>query len=146
MVCQGHKTKWKFIQAKFPTRSFYLFKRDKFKEWFNCLSRENKAICSYCDESNCYTCNHFMFIKKESNLVGYFVARNCKYQPWEIHEIFLLKKTLHNFNVQIDRTIRCDFLIKKIDFVSCKIIDIQVPKDKKLNEEQKSSKKLVRFY
>ena len=44
MVCQGHKTKWKFIQAKFPTRSFYLFKRDKFKEWFNCLSRENKAI------------------------------------------------------------------------------------------------------
>ena len=39
MVCQGHKTKWKFIQAKFPTRSFYLFKRDKFKEWFNCQGK-----------------------------------------------------------------------------------------------------------
>ena len=83
-------------------------------------------------------------------MVGYFVARDSKYQPitWEIHGIFLLKKTPYNFNVNIDRTVRCDFLIKKFDFVSCKIIDIQVPKDKKLNEEQKSflSKMFVRFY
>ena len=91
-----------------------------------------------------------MFIKKELHTVGYIVARDSKYQPitWEIHEIFLLKKTPYSFNVIIDQTVRYDFLIKKVDFVSCKIIDNQVPKYKKINEEQKSflSKMFVRFY
>ena len=54
MVCEGHKNKLKFIEAKFPTRSFYLFKRDELEGWFHCLSRKNKAICSYCDEPECY--------------------------------------------------------------------------------------------
>ena len=150
MVCEGHKTKLKFIQGKFPTRSFYLFKRDELEDWSHCLPRENKAICSYCDEYDCYTCNRFMFIKKELHTVGYIVARDSKYQPitWEIHKIFLLKKTPCSFNVIIDWTVRYDFLIKKVDFVSCKIIDNQVPKNEKLNKVQKSllSKMFVRFY
>ena len=54
MVYEGHKNKLKFIEAKFPTRSFYLFKRDELEGWFHCLSRKNKAICSYCDEPECY--------------------------------------------------------------------------------------------
>ena len=91
-----------------------------------------------------------LFIKKELHSVGYFVARDSNYHliTWEIHEIFLLKKTSHNFNANIDRTVRCDFLIKRFDFFSGKIIDIQVLKNKKLNEDQKSllSKMVVRLY
>ena len=57
MVCKVDETKLKFIQAIFPIRSSYLFKRDELEDWLHCLSRENKAICSYCHEHDCYTCN-----------------------------------------------------------------------------------------
>ena len=40
-----------------------------------------------------------------------------------------------------------DFLIRKFNFVSCQIVEIQLPKDKKLTKEQKSllKKTYVRF-
>ena len=52
MVCEGHNKKLKFIQGKYPVRAFYLFKKEELEEWFYCLSKENKAICNYCDEPN----------------------------------------------------------------------------------------------
>ena len=30
----------------------YLIKKEELEEWFYCLSKENKAICNYCDEPN----------------------------------------------------------------------------------------------
>ena len=87
MVCEGHNENLKFIQAKYPVRAFYLFKREELEESFFYLSKENKAICNYCDEPNCYTCNRFHYTKSELHSTGYFVARNSKWQPitWEIH-------------------------------------------------------------
>ena len=104
MVCEGHTEKLKFVQAKYPTRSFYLFKREKLEEWFICLCNENKAICSFCDKSDCYTCNRLMYIKKEVHKVSYFVVRESPWQPitWEIHEIHLLTVQPFNFYVKID--------------------------------------------
>ena len=40
MPCEGHRTRLRFIEAKHPTRSFYLMKREELEKWFNCLSRE----------------------------------------------------------------------------------------------------------
>ena len=80
----------------------------------------------------------FFCIKEQLHLTGYFVAMDSKWQPitWEIHEIYLLTSQPFNFYVHIDRTIRFDYLIRKSDFVSCKIISIQLPKSKKLTKEQ----------
>ena len=91
MFCEGHANKLRFIEAKFPTRSFYLMKREDFEEWFGCLSRENRAIYSHCDEPDCYTCSRFMYIKNELHLTGYFVARDSKWQPitWQRLDFFL---------------------------------------------------------
>ena len=90
MVCELRKQKLRFIEAKFPTRSFYMMNRQEFEERFGCLSKENCAIYSYCNQSDCFTCQHFHYIKNEFHKAGYFLARECKYQPitWEIHEIF----------------------------------------------------------
>ena len=41
------------------------------------------------------------------------------------------------FVVFIDRTMRCNFLVKKYCFVSCKIIKIKIPKGKKLTKDDK---------
>lgn len=41
MVCEGHSQELRFVEAKYPTRSFYIMKRKEFEEWFHCLSREN---------------------------------------------------------------------------------------------------------
>ena len=73
-VCEGHNENLKSIQAKYPVRAFYLFKREELEESFFYLSKENKAICNYCDEPNCYTCNRFHYIKSELHSAGYFVA------------------------------------------------------------------------
>ena len=78
MVCEGHNKKPKFIQSKYPVKAFYLFKREELEEWFHCLSKENKAICNYCDEPNCYTCNYVHYIKSELHSTVCFVARNSK--------------------------------------------------------------------
>ena len=53
MVCEGHSRRLKFIEAKYPTRSFYLINRQELEKWFICLYRENSAICSYCDKVDC---------------------------------------------------------------------------------------------
>ena len=76
MVCEGHTEKLKLVRAKYPTRSFYLFPREELKERFCCLCNENKTIYSFCDESDCYTCNRFSYMKNELHKVGYFVARD----------------------------------------------------------------------
>ena len=90
-----------------------------------------------------------MYIKNELHEVGYFVARDSLWQPitWEIHEFHLLRVQPFNFYVKIDRTIRFGYLIRKFNFVSCQIVEIQLPKDKKLIKEQKSllKKAYVRF-
>ena len=77
--------------------------------------------------------------KKLIQQCGYFVARNSRYQPitWETHEIFLVKNEPFNFPFFIDRSVRYNFLINVFNFVSHKIIDIRVPKDKKLTKKDK---------
>ena len=139
----------KFIEAKYPTRIFYLMNRQELEEWFRCLSKENKAICSYFDEHDCYTCQRFSYIKGELHKTGFCVARDSKYQPitWEIHEIYLLKNEPLNFYVHIHRTVRFYYLIKKFHFVACKIENIALPKGNKLtkNEKLPFSKMFVRF-
>ena len=140
MVCEEHTEKLKFVQAKHPTRSFSLFKREELEEWLLCLWNENKAICSFCDKSDCYTCNCLMYIKNKLHKVDYFTARDGSWQPitWEIHEIHLFTVQPFNFYVKIDRTIRFHYLIRKFNFVSCEIVEIQLPKVKKVTKEQKS--------
>ena len=80
MVCESHSRKLKFIEAKYPTRSFYLMNRQELEEWFRCLSKENKAICSYCDEHDCYTCQRFFLCKRQ-------IAQNCFFLLLEILNI-----------------------------------------------------------
>ena len=84
----------------------------------------------------------FFYIKNELHQTGYFVARDTKWQPitCEIHYYYLfffLKNEPFHFAVSIDRCIRFDFLIKRYNFVACKIVDIQLPKGKKLTKDQK---------
>ena len=108
MVCESHTERLKLVHVKYPTRSFYLFTKEELEEWFHCLRNENKASRSFCDESNCYTCNRFRYIKYELHKVGYFIVRDGWWQPitWELHEIHLLSSQPFNFYVIIDRTIR----------------------------------------
>ena len=89
MPCQGYSTRLRFIEAKHPTRSFYLMKREELQNWFNCLSRENRAICSYCDQTDCYTCQSFLYIKNKLNKVVFskqkiVVAAYYMGDPWNI--------------------------------------------------------------
>ena len=79
MVFERHSRKLKFIEAKYPTRSFYLMNKQELEEWFRCLSKENKAICSYCDEYDCYTCQRFFYVKGKLHKNVFFVARDSKY-------------------------------------------------------------------
>ena len=76
MVCEGHSGEHRFVEARCPTRSFYIMKREELEEWFSCLSRENRANCSCCDARDCYTCAQFKYIKNELHKHGYFVARD----------------------------------------------------------------------
>ena len=101
--------------------------RQELKEWFICLCRENSAICSYCDEVDCNTCQRFQNIKGELHKCGYFVDREY-FQPiaWEIYEIYLLTDKPYKLAVHIDRTVRFNYLISEFDFVSCKIIDVRI--------------------
>ena len=94
VVYEGHSERLRFVEEEYPVRSFYLMNRQELEKWFSCLSGENRAICSYCDEFDCYTCQRFHYIKSELHKCGYFVARDSKYQTiiWEIHEIFLIKR------------------------------------------------------
>ena len=73
MVCEGNSRKSKLIEAKYPSRSFYLMNRQELEEWFRCLSKENKAICSYFDEHDCYTCQRFSYIKGELHKTVFFL-------------------------------------------------------------------------
>ena len=145
---KGIKINWNLFKQNFPPEVFIYLKETNLKVGFIACQGKIKLFVLIVMNLSAILVIVLCLLKK--NLVGYFVARDSKCQPitWEIHGIFLLKKTPYNFNVNIDRTVRCDYLIKKFDFVSCKIIGIQVPKDKKLNEEQKSflSKMFVRFY
>ena len=70
---------------------------------------------------------------------GYFVAKNSRYQSitWETHKIFLVKNEPFNFAFFIDCSVRYNFLINVFYFASHKIIDIRVPKDKKLTKKDK---------
>ena len=121
MVWEGLSEELVFVGARCPTRSFYIMKREELEEWFSCLSRENWAICSYCDSPDCYTCARFKYIKNELHKHGYFVDRNW---PWqlvtrEIHVKFFSQTTSFQFAVHIDRAVRCNFLIRKYCFVNC---------------------------
>ena len=107
MVCKSHTERLKLVHAKYPTRGFYLFTWEELDQWFHCLCNENKAICSFCDKLDCYTCNRFRYIKNEIHKVGYFVARDSWWQPitWELHEIHLSYQPFKLY-FKIDRTIR----------------------------------------
>ena len=139
MACEGHSEELRFVEARCPTRSFYIIKREELEECSSCLSRENQAICSYCDAPDCYTCARFKYIKNELHKHGYFVAKDWPWQPitWEIQKKFFSQTAPFQFAVHIDCAVRCSFLIRKYVFVSCKIIDIQIPKGKKLTKDDK---------
>ena len=57
---------------------------------------------------------------------GFFVARDWPWQliTWEIHDKYFLQEIPFQFDVKIDRAVRCNFLIRKYCFIECKIIDI----------------------
>ena len=138
MVCEVHSEELKFVEARCPPRSFYIMKREELEEWFCCLSRENRIIGNYCDSSDSYTCARYNCIKSQSHLNGYFVARDWPWQPitWEIHNKFFLQNKPFQFTVHINCAVRCNILlIRKYCFVSCKIIDIRIPKGKKLTKD-----------
>ena len=103
------------------------------------MTRENREICKYCDQPDCYTCARVNYIKNELHKCDFLVARDWPWQPitWEIHDKYFLHTTPFQFAVHIDRAVRCNFLIKKYFFVSCKIIDIQIPKGLKLPQDDK---------
>ena len=89
--------------------------RQELKEWFICLCRENSAICSYCDEVDCNTCQRFQNIKGELHKCGYFVDREY-FQPiaWEIHEIYLLTDKPYKLAVHIDRTANLTLFLARL--------------------------------
>ena len=61
--CEGHERPLRYVSAEFPKRFYHIFKRQELEEWFLCICRENRLICSYCED--CYTCRSFHFIKQE---------------------------------------------------------------------------------
>ena len=73
MVCEGHLNKLRFVEARWPSRSFYIMKREELEECFFGLLRENKAICSYCDKPDSSTCVRFIYIKRQQHLTGVFL-------------------------------------------------------------------------
>ena len=79
--CEEHTKKLLFFEAKFSIRSYYIFDRQELEEWFSCICRENKLICDYCDEGDCYTRERFRFMKNELHTVWYFVAIDWLWQP-----------------------------------------------------------------
>ena len=60
--CEGHSNPLRYVSADYPKRFYYIFKREELEEWFLSICRENRLICSYCE--NCYTCRSFHYIKK----------------------------------------------------------------------------------
>ena len=49
MGCEGHSNSLRYISADYPKRFYYIFKRKELEEWFLCICRENRLICSCCE-------------------------------------------------------------------------------------------------
>lgn len=79
MGCEYHAKKFRFVEAHYPTCCYYIFDRQELEEWFACICRENRLICSYYE--NCYTWKRFHCIKNSLYELGYFVRREW---PWEL--------------------------------------------------------------
>ena len=94
--------------------------------WFLDKRRENQNVCCCCQKSDCYTCNTFNYIRTQLEKNAYFEA-----QPvlWDIFEDFKKEpncydENIFRFRIYIERTVKSDFLVKKIYFVNNEIIEI----------------------
>ena len=90
----------------------------------------------------------FIYLKETNLKVGFIVCQGkIKLFVLIVMNLSAIKEFSWLFCCK-GQQVPTNYLGNTWHFVSCKIIDIQVPKDKKLNEEQKSflSKMFVRFY
>ena len=92
--------------------------------------RENQNACNRCQKSDCYTCNRFDYIRAQLENNAYFEAQDYPRQPilWQIFDDFKkepnsVNKNIYRFRIYIEGTVRSNFLVKKIDFVTNKIIE-----------------------
>ena len=62
MGCEGHSNPLRYVLANYRKRFYYFFKREELEEWFLCIYRDSRLICSYCE--NCYTYRRFHYMKR----------------------------------------------------------------------------------
>ena len=48
--CEGHTLPPTYVTAGYPSRFYYIFKREEPEEWLCCICRENELICGYCKD------------------------------------------------------------------------------------------------
>ena len=109
---------------------YSILNRQEVLSWFLGKRRENQNVCGRCQKSDCYTCNRFNYIRTQLEIKAYFEAQDWLHQPvlWQIFEDFNKEpnrydKNIYRFHIYIGRTVRSDFLVKKIDFVNNEIIE-----------------------
>ena len=127
--CEGHSNPLRYVSADYPKRFYYIFKEEKLEKWFLCICRENRLICSYCE--NCYTCRRFHYVKEKISKLGYFVRRDWPWQPilWQVHEKYFSRNNEFQMHFDIERAFECGFLIKKLNFMENRPKEFFIPRD-----------------
>ena len=139
MGCEGLSNPLRYVLADYPKRFYYIFKTEELEEWVLCICREKRLICSYCE--NCYTCRRFHYTKKISKL-GYFVRHDRSWQPilWQVHEKYFSRNNEFQMHFDIERAFKCEFLIKKFNFLENRPKEIFIPRDIELPTKKRKIK------
>ena len=60
---------------------YSILNRQEVLSWFLDKRRENKNVCGRCQESDCYTCNRFNYVRTQLEINAYFEAQDWPHQP-----------------------------------------------------------------